>query len=79
MFQEVANQYLRLGEIEEITLESLLGYPKLPISSSYLWRWDLNNLNIFPKARQKLTQRGSLYAVLYHLPRPFRLFFFPWL
>lgn len=36
MFQEVANQYLRLGEIEEITLESLPGYPKLLTSSLYL-------------------------------------------
>lgn len=51
MFQEVINQFLRLGEIEETTLESFPGYPKLLTSYLYFWRWDLNKLNIFPKAR----------------------------
>lgn len=75
MFQEEANQFLRLGEIEETTLEGLPEYPKLLTFSSCFWRWELYKLNIFLKARQKLTPRDSLCIILYYLSRPSRPFF----
>lgn len=76
MFQEVANQYLRVGKVEENTSENLSRYPKLLISCPDFWKWKLDKLNNLPMAKQKLTRRDSSCVILYHLPGPSGFFFF---